>query len=37
MNTWLEAELNRIPPRGGVADAIRYTLGRWCGANTRCC
>ena len=29
MKTWLEAELNRVPPRGGVADAIRYTLTRW--------
>jgi hypothetical protein len=26
MKTWLEAELNRIPPRGGLADAIRYAL-----------
>jgi transposase len=26
---WLEAELNRIPPRGGLADAIRYALTRW--------
>src|SRR3990170_238479 len=29
MKTWLEAELNRVPPRGGVADAIRYALNRW--------
>ena len=29
MQTWLEAELNRVPPRGGVADAIRYALTRW--------
>lgn len=29
MKTWLEAELNRVPPRGGVADAIRYALSRW--------
>jgi transposase len=29
MKTWLEAELNRIPPRGGLADAIRYALTRW--------
>ena len=28
MKTWLEAELNRVPPRGGVADAIRYALTR---------
>ena len=24
MKTWLEAELKRIPPRGGLGDAIRY-------------
>ena len=29
MKTWLEAEFNRIPPRGGLADAIRYALSRW--------
>jgi len=29
MKTWLEAELTRVPPRGGVADAIRYALTRW--------
>lgn len=29
MKTWLERELNRIPPRGGLADAIRYALTRW--------
>lgn len=29
MKTWLEAELGRIPPRGGLADAIRYALTRW--------
>src|SRR5581483_7117389 len=29
MKTWFEAELNRVPPRGGVADAIRYALVRW--------
>jgi transposase len=29
MKVWLEAELNRVPPRGGVADAIRYALTRW--------
>jgi transposase len=29
MKTWLEAELNRVPPRGGLADAIRYALARW--------
>jgi transposase len=29
MKVWLEAELNRIPPRSGLADAIRYALTRW--------
>src|SRR5581483_12218190 len=29
MKTWFEAELNRVPPRGGVADAIRYALVLW--------
>jgi transposase len=29
MKVWLEVELNRVPPRGGVADAIRYALTRW--------
>ena len=29
IKTWLEAELNRVRPRGGVADAIRYALTRW--------
>jgi transposase len=29
MKTWLEVELTRVPPRGGVADAIRYALTRW--------
>ncbi|WP_428529970.1 IS66 family transposase [Pseudorhodoplanes sp.] len=29
MRDWLEVELNRLPPRGGVADAIRYALTRW--------
>jgi transposase len=29
MKIWLEAELNRLPPRGGLADAIRYALTRW--------
>ena len=29
MKTWLEAELTRIPPRSGLADAIRYALTRW--------
>jgi transposase len=29
MKLWLKAELNRVPPRGGLADAIRYALTRW--------
>jgi len=29
MKSWLEAELKRIPPRGGLGDAIRYALTRW--------
>jgi len=29
MKMWLETQLNRVPPRGGVGDAIRYALTRW--------
>jgi len=29
MRPWLEMQLGRIPGRGGLADAIRYTLSRW--------
>jgi transposase len=29
MKVWLEMEFNRIPPRSGLADAIRYVLNRW--------
>ena len=29
MKVWLEAQLNRIPPKGAPADAIRYSLARW--------
>ena len=29
MKTWLEAELDRVPPRSGIADAMRYALARW--------
>jgi transposase len=29
MKTWFEAELHRIPPRGALAEAIRYALTRW--------
>jgi transposase len=34
MKTWLEAELHRIPPRGALAEAIRYALTRW---TALCC
>ena len=29
MKLWLEGELSRIPPKSGLADAIRYALVRW--------
>lgn len=29
MKSWFEAELHRIPPRGTLAEAIRYALTRW--------
>lgn len=29
MKVWLEAQLNRIPPKSALADAIRYALARW--------
>lgn len=29
LKRWLEEELLRVPPRGGVAEAIRYALARW--------
>jgi transposase len=29
MKTWLERQFAQIPPRGSLADAIRYTLSRW--------
>jgi len=29
MKPWLETQLGRIPGRGGLAEAIRYTLSRW--------
>jgi len=29
MKAWLEQQLAQIPPRGSLADAIRYTLSRW--------
>jgi transposase len=29
MKPWLEDQLHRVPPRGGLAEAIRYALARW--------
>ncbi len=29
MKPWLEDQLRRVPPRGGLAEAIRYALTRW--------
>lgn len=29
LRAWLEDQLQRVPPRGGVAEAIRYALARW--------
>ncbi|MEA2909878.1 MAG: transposase [Bradyrhizobium sp.] len=29
LKAWLETELIRLPPRSGLADAIRYALVRW--------
>ena len=29
MKPWFETELGRIPPAGGLAEAIRYALARW--------
>jgi transposase len=29
LKTWLKVQLHHIPPRSGLADAIRYTLARW--------
>jgi transposase len=34
MKAWLEMRFAQIPPRGGLADAIRYTLSRW---EVLCC
>ena len=34
MKSWLQMQFARIPPRGGLADAIRYTLNRW---DALCC
>ena len=29
MKPWLEQQLSRVPPRSGLAGAIRYVLARW--------
>ena len=29
MKSWLEIQLGHIPPRGALAEAIRYALTRW--------
>jgi transposase len=29
LKAWLEGQLERLPPRGGLAEAIRYALVRW--------
>jgi hypothetical protein len=29
MKPWLEDQLRLVPPRGGLAEAIRYALARW--------
>jgi transposase len=29
MKIWLQMQFAQIPPRGGLADAIRYALNRW--------
>ncbi len=29
MKPWLEDQLRRVPPRSGLANAIRYALARW--------
>lgn len=29
LKAWFETELHRVPPRGGLAEAIRYALTRW--------
>jgi transposase len=31
LKAWLEQQLTRVPPRGKLADAIRYALTRWNG------
>jgi transposase len=34
MKSWLQAQLTHIPPRSGLADAVRYALSRW---SALCC
>jgi transposase len=34
MKAWLERQFAQIPPRGALADAIRYALNRW---DALCC
>ncbi|EKS31825.1 IS66 family transposase [Afipia clevelandensis] len=34
LKAWLDQQLARLPPRGGLADAIRYALSRW---DALCC
>jgi transposase len=34
MKAWLQTQFAQIPPRGGLADAIRYALSRW---DALCC
>lgn len=29
LRAWFERQLARVPPRGGLAEAIRYALSRW--------
>ena len=29
LKPWLERQLHRVPPRSGLAEAIRYALARW--------
>jgi hypothetical protein len=34
MKSWHQMQFAQIPPRGGLADAIRYALSRW---DALCC
>ena len=34
MKAWLQMQFAQVPPRGSLADAIRYTLSRW---DVLCC